>query len=144
MTPEKLAALGALARRALTDAEIALADARQDAELAASLSAGRTRLVPMEVGVGTILAAFAGSGGQFLDTLDAIGQANRDIHWLLNGVILRGAFDPSVPASRDGMVALAAQLPQFAAGINALLAMAEQADPVAVGAVSDILNAEAA
>jgi hypothetical protein len=42
------------------------------------------------------------------------------------------------------MVALAAQLPQFAAGISALLAMAEQADPVAVGAVSDILNAESA
>ena len=142
MSPSHQTALEILARRSLTADEIALADARLDADLAASLSAGRMRLVSKEIGVGTILAAFAGSGGQFLDTLEAIGQTNRDIHWLLNGVILRGAFDPSLEASRYGMQQLATQLPAFAAGINALLAMAEQADPVAVGAVSDILNAE--
>lgn len=113
---------------------------RDDVAIAAALSVGRTRLVSKEIGVGTILAAFAGSGGTFLDTLEAIGASNRDIHWLLNGVILRGSFDPSIPASRYGMSQLAEQLPQYAAGINALLALAEHDDPISVGAVSDALN----
>lgn len=98
--------------------------------IADALSVGRVKHISMMVGVGTILAKFGGQGGAFLDALASIGQVNRDIHWLLESNIKRGEFDIGDPASRYGMQQLALQLPAFAAGISALMALAEVPDPI--------------
>ncbi len=88
------------------------------------------KLVSTLIGTGTILAKFSGLGGQFLDTLDALGATDRDIYWLLHGNILRGACDIGDPATRAGLVKLRDNLPAFTAGINALLSMAQIPDPI--------------
>lgn len=98
--------------------------------IADALSVGRVKHISMMVGVGIILAKFGGQGGAFLDALASIGQVNRDIHWLLESNIKRGEFDIGEPASRHGMKQLAMQLPGFAVGINALMALAEVPDPI--------------
>lgn len=143
MTPAQQTALEGLAGRALTPDEIAAIDVylpdRNDVEIA-KLLPPKVEVVSTEIGVGTILAVFQGLGGQFLDALETAGQTNRDIHWLLQGVILRGVFDAGNLASRAGMQQLAVAMPTFAAGINALLALAERSTPINFNAVSDALN----
>lgn len=115
---------------------------RDDGAIAAALSVGRKKLQHTEIGVGTILAAFGGNGlgGQFLDALESAGQANRDIHWLLQGTILRGVLDVGNAATRAGMQGLAAAMPPFAAGIDALLAMGEVDDVVTAQDVAKALE----
>lgn len=144
MTPEQLQALESVRGSALTQDQIDRAEAflaeRNDVELARIVSEGRTKLKSHLIGVGTILGAFAGKGGEFLDTLATIGQSNRDVYWLLESNIKRGAFDIGEPASRAGMQAMAAQLPEYAAGIAALLALGVEPDPVHYNRVSDALN----
>ena len=98
--------------------------------IAAALSQGRTKLQKTEFGVGTILAAFQGTGGQFLDAIEAAGATNRDLHWLMQGTILRGVLDVGNPDTRAGMEQLALAMPQFADGIAALLAMGVTDDVV--------------
>ena len=147
MTPEQLTALQSLAGRTLTQAEVdALTPpvgVRNDAGIAAVLSVGRTRLQATEIGTGTILALFEGLGGQFIDTLRTIGQTNRDVHWLVEGTLLRGKFDAGDPASRFGiqdMIANPAMAP-FVPGMNALLARGIGPNPVSTPEVSNALNA---
>jgi hypothetical protein len=108
--------------------------------IAAALSVGRAKITSRMIGVGTILAVFGGVGGQFLDALQAAGESNRDLHWLLQSNIMRGEFDVGDRASRAGMQALAAAMPPFAAGINALLALAEVPDPVSSQEVTRALE----
>lgn len=136
-------ALEGLSGRALTQEEIAAIDVylpdRNDVEIA-KLLPPKVEIVPTEIGVGTILAVFNGLGGQFLDALEVAGQTNRDIHWLLQGVILRGVFDAGNTASRAGMQQLAVAVPTFAEGIAALLKLAERSTPINFNAVSDAMN----
>lgn len=145
MTAEQLAALEACAGRPLTEAEMAQAEPlldpnnRNDVALAALVSAGRTKVVPTEIGVGTILAALAGQGGVFLDTLVAVGEQNRDVHWTME-LIKQGRLRIDMPATRAGMQALAATVPQLADGIAALLQLGVESDPVPVLDVSRALN----
>lgn len=115
---------------------------RDDGAIAAALSVGRKKLVHTEVGVGTILAAFGGQGvgGQFLDALEAMGQTNRDIHWLLQGTILRGVLDVGNPATRAGLQQLAGALPTFATGLTVLLAMGETDDVITAQDVARALE----
>lgn len=146
MTAEQLAALEACAGRTLTEAEQAQAEPlldpnnRNDVALAALVSAGRTRAVHTEIGVGTILAALAGQGGVFLDTLVSVGEQNRDVHWTME-LIKQGRLRIDMPATRAGMQALAAAVPQLADGIAVLLQIGVEPDPVPVLAVSKALNA---
>lgn len=146
MTPAQQAALESVVGRALTQTEIDQIDPlldynnRQDMQIAEILSAGRVRTKPTLIGVGTILGAFSGTGGAFLDTLETIGQSNRDVHWLLEANIKRGAFDVGDPASRAGLQAMAEQLPQYAAGITKLLQLGTEPDPIHYNKVSDALN----
>lgn len=96
------------------------------------LSVGRTKPRRTELGTGTTLAAFNGLGGQFLDTLETIGQTNRDIHWLLQGTILRGVLDTGDAATRAGIQVLmnAQGMTPFVPGLQALLDMGVEPDPV--------------
>ena len=100
--------------------------------IADALSVGRTRPRKTEIGTGTILAAFQGLGGQFIDTLVTIGQTNRDIHWLVTGTLLRGVLDMGDPATRFGVQGLMAQSPlaAFVPGMQALLAMGVEPAPI--------------
>lgn len=147
MTPEQKFALEALAGRSLTAEALAeikpLIAARNDAGIAAIISAGRTRMKETKIGVGTILASFQGMGGAFLDALTTIGQTNRDVHWLLEANIKRGDFDIGHLASRAGIAGLIAAPPlaPFVPGMNALLALGTEPHPVSVNDVSNALNA---
>lgn len=145
MTPEQLAALEACAGRKLTDDELAQAEPlldpenRNDVALAALVSVGRTRTVPLEIGVGTILAALNGSGGVFLDALVAFGAQNRDVYWTMD-LIRQGRLRIDMPATRAGMQGLAAAVPQLADGITELLKLGVQPDPVPLQQLSSALN----
>lgn len=145
MTPAKLAALEACAGRALTEAEQAQAEPlldpnnRNDVALAALVSVGRTKVMPTEIGVGTILATLAGSGGVFLDTLVQVGESNRDVYWTMD-LIRQGRLRIDMPATRAGMQALAQAVPALADGIAALLQLGVAPDPVPVLDVSRALN----
>ena len=143
MTPAQQSALEALANRLLTAGEVAAIDlllpARNDVQIAAILSAGRTRLRSHLIGIGTILAVMAPSGGAFLDALEQVGAADPNVKWLLK-LIERGAFDVGLAASRAQMHDYAAAMPALAAGINALLQLGTEPDPIHYNAVSDALN----
>ncbi len=130
--------------RAAMDAEFAaLVDARNDVGVAAALSEGRTKLVPTEIGSGTILAALGDGGGAFLDALVAIGEANRNVYWTMD-LIRQGRLRIDLPATRAGMQGLAAAVPSLAPAVQALLALGYEPDPIDVGAVSAALNGRGA
>jgi hypothetical protein len=92
------------------------------------LSVNLKRFRKTEIGIGTILAAFKGLGGQFMDTLVMIGQSNRDIYWLIEGTIKRGVLDTGDVETRLGLQGLIAQpaLAPFVPGMNALLGLGEE------------------
>lgn len=140
MTPQEIrAAINA------DPALVALAQAGDMQAIANALSVGRTKPRKTEIGTGTILAAFQGLGGQFIDALVSIGQTNRDIHWLLEGTIKRGVLDTGDAATRLGIQGLMAQEPlaPFVPGMQALLALGVQPDPVDSGEVSAALEGAA-
>jgi len=145
MTPQQQAALESVVGRALTEGEITAIDPlldwnnRNDVEIAAILSAGRTRLKSREIGIGTILGVLAPNGGEFLDALETLGASDANVRWLLK-LIERGAFDAGLPSSRAQMTAYAQAVPALADGINALLALGIEQDPIQFNAISDALN----
>ena len=143
MTPAQQAALETLVARPLTAGEVAeiepLLPNRNDVQIAAILSAGRARLRSHMIGIGTILAELAPAGGAFLDGLEQIGATDPNVKWLLK-LIERGAFDVGLGASRAQMQAYATAMPELAAGINALLQLGTEPDPIDYNAVSRALN----
>ena len=135
------AILAMIDTRAAVDQEFAEHVAeRRDAQIAAALSEGRTKLVPTEIGSGTILAALGEGGGAFLDALVAIGESNRNVYWTMD-LIRQGRLRIDLPATRAGMQGLAAAVPALAPAVQALLTLGYEPDPIDVGAVSAALNA---
>lgn len=128
MTNEELLAL-IDARSAADAAFAALVAERADVAIAEALSKGRTKLVPTEVGVGTILATLGDGGGAFLDTLVDIGTVNRNVHWTMV-LINDGRLRIDLPATRSAMSALAAAVPALSQAIAALLTLGYAPDPV--------------
>lgn len=145
MTPAQQAALETLAGRVLTADEITAADAlldpdsRNDVALAALISAGRTKHVPTELGVGTVLATLGPGAGAWLDAITAVGEQNRDVYWALT-LLHKGTLRIDMPATRSQMESLAQAVPALADGINALLGLCMAPDPVAQADVSRALN----
>lgn len=143
MTPAQQAALESVAGRVLTQDEIDQIDTwlpnRNDVEIAAVLSVGRTRLRSHEIGIGTILAVMSPNGGAFLNALEAMGASDPNIKWLLK-LIERGTFDVGLAASRSQMQAYAQAIPELAPAISALLQLGVEPDPIHYNAVSDALN----
>ena len=115
----------------------ALAVARNDAAIAAALSVGRTRLVPTEVGVGTILEVLGlDLGNTLIDTINGAPQF-RHIRPLMEQGRLR--LDSAlVQATLQNLVP--SMLTQSQA--NALANRARVPDPVSVASVSAALNGE--
>jgi hypothetical protein len=145
MTPQQQSALESVVGRTLTGDEITAIDPlldpnnRNDVAIAAILSEGRVRLKSHEIGIGTVLGVMAPDGGAFLDTLETIGASDSNVKWLLK-LIERGAFDVGLPASRAQMTAYAQAVPALADGINALLALGVEQDPIHYNKISDALN----
>ena len=139
MTPDQQATLESIAGRALTEAEIALAEDRVDNRLAESLSVGRVRIAPKEIGIGTMLAALAPNGGAFMDGLIALGETDRNVYWAVD-LIKQGKLDVGMAATREQVLALAAEHPELASAATSLLALAEVPDVIPAARVSEVLN----
>ncbi len=130
-----------IAERAASDPEIAelVASRADDRRIAETLSAGRTKLVPTEIGSGTVLAVLSPGGGAFLDALVQIGEVNRDVYWTMD-LIKQGRLRIDLPAVRNGMLALAAAVPTLAPAVDALMTLGVAPDPISVDEVSRALN----
>ena len=143
MTQAQQAALEAVAGRALTGAEIAAIDpllpSRNDVAIANILSAGRVKTQPTPIGIGTVLAVMAPSGGEFLNALESMGATDANVKWALK-MIEQQTFDVGHPVTRAQLESFAVAAPTMAAAVGALLAVAEVADPIHYNAVSDALN----
>ena len=150
MTPQQQTALEAIAGRALTPGEVALATLRNDGDLAASLAVGRVRLSPHLVGERGILDVLGPvAGDAFLTALEAISTA-ADLPAPLQpyyGTIRRGVAWLKTDGLDVGSVTTRALLDSLAASgivdpaaVAAIKVTAEQPDPIATHAVSDVLN----
>lgn len=142
MTPAQQTALESLAGRPLSDDEIAAIDPllpeRNDVAIAALLPP-KVAIVSTPIGIGTILATLAPNGGAFLDALEMLGQSDSNVKWALK-LIEQSNFDVGMAATRMQMLEFAQAAPDFAAGIESLLATAERSEPIHTNAVSDALN----
>lgn len=143
MTPDQQTALESVVGRTLTTDEIAAIDAllpeRNDVQIAAILSVGRTRVQSTPIGIGTVLAVMAPSGGDFLNALESLGQTDANVKWALK-MIEQATFDVGHPVSRAQLQAFAQAQPTLSPAVAALLAVAEQPDTIHYNAVSDALN----
>lgn len=138
MTPAEI--LAAIDARAAGDAEFAgHVAARRDAQIAAALSEGRTKLVPTEIGSGAILAALGEGGGAFLDALVEIGTVNRNVYWTMD-LIRQGRLRIDLPATRAGMQGLAAAVPSLAPAVQALMTIGVEPDPIPAELVTSALD----
>ena len=125
MTPAQKSALEALISPPAPQAPVALTaeqieqidplldpNNRNDVAIAAILSAGRTRPVPTEIGIGTVLAKLGEGGGAFLDALERVGQQDANVKWSM--VLIRdGRFRIDMTESRAAMQALANQISYY-------------------------------
>jgi len=135
-------ALESLIDRKLTIEEIALIDPyllQRDDVAIANLLPKKKGLVSTPIGIGTILAFLAPSGGAFLDALEAAGQSDPNVKWALK-LIEQSNFDIGMPATREQMKLFAQAAPQFVEGIALLLTLAEKDERVHYNQVSDSLN----
>lgn len=143
MTPAQQSALEAVAGRLLTPGEIVAIDAllpdRNDVQIADILSAGRSATHPTPIGIGTVLAAMAPAGGDFLNALETLGATDANVKWSLK-MIEQGTFDVGHPVTRAQLQQFATDHPEMAPAIAALLAVAEMPDPIHYNTVSDWLN----
>lgn len=112
-----------------------------DIDIAAALSVGRQKLVPTEIGSGTVLATLAPHGGEFLDSLVQIGAVNRDVYWTMD-LIKQGRLRIDLPAVRTGLSGLAQAVPTLAPAVAALLTLGYAPDPISYAEVSRALSAE--
>lgn len=142
MNIQQQTALENLVDKKLTQEEIDLIEPflsiRDDVSIANLLPKKRV-LVSTPIGIGTILAFLAPSGGAFLDALEVVGQSDPNVKWALK-LIEQSNFDLGMPATRVQMQAFAQAAPQFAEGIALLLTLAEKEERVHYNAVSDALN----
>lgn len=113
---------------------------RDDSAIAAALSVERTKLVETRIGYDTVLATLgAESGAQVLDTLEALSASNSPVKWAMR-LLEAGRLDMANEQTRLQVDALAAGGVMTAEQAKKIKALAVVDDPVAVNAVSDILN----
>jgi hypothetical protein len=143
MTPAQQLSLEGLISRSLNGDEVAAIDLllpeRNDVAIAAIISTGRVKTQPTPIGIGTVLAVMAPSGGEFLNALESMGATDANVKWALK-MIEQQTFDVGHPVTRAQLEAFAGAAPEMAAAVGALLAVAEVADPIHYNAVSDVLN----
>jgi len=113
-----------------SDCAVALAE-RNCGDLAAILSAERTKIVSKPIGYGTVLATLGPeAGGTFLNTLEELGNTTVPyLKWTLK-TIANESFDLGEKATRDGIDGLAMAGILSAEGAAALKALAVVSDVV--------------
>lgn len=142
--------LQTLAGRALTATEIGYANARDDADLAASLSVGLTTTASTKIGIGGVLNALgAANGAAFLDAMTSLSSTVSAIKYGLQ-LLDSGQFDVGDSTSiatinllvtggtLGGATIPANTISQATA--TALLNLAVIPAPISVSQVSNILN----
>lgn len=143
MTPAQQSALEAVAGRVLSPGELVALDTllpdRKDVQIADILSAGRTRTVATPIGIGTVLAVMAPSGGDFLNAIEVLGTTDANAKWTLK-LIEKGDLDVGRQDTREQLEKFATDHGGMASAIAALLAIAEQPDPIHYNTISDALN----
>ena len=143
MNQAQQSALEGLISRSLNGDEIAAIDLllpeRNDVTIAAILSTGRVKTQPTPIGIGTVLAVMAPTGGEFLNALESMGASDANVKWALK-MIEQSTFDVGHPVTRAQLESFAGATPEMAAAVGALLDVAEVADPIHYNAVSDALN----
>lgn len=143
MTPAQQAALEACAGRPLVQADFDVLEPllaiRNDVVMAAHLSIGRTRIVPTQTGIGTVLGVMAPDGGDFLNTIETLGATDGNCKWTLR-LIEAGHLDLGNPVTRAQFQIFGMFHSAHAAPIAALLAEGVCADPLDVSVLSDKLN----
>lgn len=115
----------------------ALIASRDDAAIASTLSVGRKKIVPTDIGNGLVLATVGMAVGNAL--LDILNTAPNFRY--VKPLLEQGRLDISTPLARaalDGLVGVVAGFEQSHA--DSLKALAEADDPVSVSAVSEALN----
>lgn len=115
----------------------ALIAARDDAEIARQLSLFKTKLVPTEIGNGTILETIGLAAGNAL--LDAL--ANDPTYRHVVPLLEQGRLRVDSQLVRLTLDAIAEGGIITVANALALKALASVPNPVSVGDVSDVLNA---
>lgn len=124
--------------RALPDSA-ALITARDEAVIANLLSVGKTKLVRMEIGIGTVLSTLGTAGGPFLDGMVTMGASDSNVKWAMR-LLETGEFNIGSAAAQAQMGAIATAVPSLAAPIALLLALAVVPDPVSAHAVAVALE----
>jgi hypothetical protein len=112
---------------------------RDDGAIAAALSVGRTKIVSMPIGIGTVLAVMAPDGGAFLNALESLSPSDSNVKWALK-MIEQATFDVGHPVTRTQLQDFAQAQSQFASGIAALLNVAVVPDPVSSQEVTKTLE----
>ena len=118
----------------------ALVTSRDDVAIAAALSVGRIKVVQKLGGIGLVLETLGPTdGAALLDSLQALTASVPALKWAWY-LIERGELDFGSPATRGMIDQLVAGGAMPAPVGVALKAVAEVADPVGTGEVSDFLN----
>lgn len=115
--------------------------ARRDCgELAALLSVGRTKVVDLNIGYGTVLEVLgAEAGSAFLDGLTALAATSSPVKWALK-LLDRGELNIGAEATQQQLDALAAGgvMPQAVA--DALKGLAVSPDVISASQVQQALE----
>ena len=114
--------------------------ARRDCgELAALLSVGRTKVVDLNIGYGTVLEVLgAESGAAFLDSLTTLAATSSPVKWALK-LLDRGELNIGAAATRGQLDALAAGGVMPKAVADALKGLAMGPDIVTSEQVADAM-----
>lgn len=104
---------------------LALRDTTKIAEALPFRVSVQTKLI----GVGSILAVMAPYGGDFLNTLEAMGAIDGNVRWVLK-LIEKGELDIGLDVTRLHFIQFSQANPTLATPINSLLGLAEVAVPV--------------
>jgi len=114
--------------------------ARRDCgELAALLSVGRTKVVDLNIGYGTVLEVLgAESGAAFLDSLTTLAATSSPVKWALK-LLDRGELNIGAAATRGQLDALAAGGVMPKAVADALKGLAMGPDIVTAEQVADAM-----
>lgn len=113
--------------------------ARNEAAIAAVLSVGKTKLVHMTIGIGTVLSTLGASGGPFLDGMVSMGASDSNVKWAMK-LLETGEFNIGSAAAQAQMGAIAVAVPSLATQIGLLLALAVVPDPVSAHDVAVALE----
>ena len=113
-------------------------------KISEALSLGRNKLVPTEIGSGTILSVLGPlgiSGGTFLDTIVAVGEVNRDVYWTMD-LIKQGRLRIDLMATRMGLQGIALAVPALQPAVDALLTLGYGPDPISEQQVKEAIYAD--